>query len=151
MKAMFWRKRKKEIDASVKLLDLYLAGSTVFFPGRERTPSESAAVQVFMLGMADMQRQVKDTSWDNFLEIYKSILAKYGLAPRIATGRFVDVIGNVASKDEIVERVMILGAQSIARWVGERDANAPIDLIGATKFAQDHPDSFIEVVRVGGT
>jgi hypothetical protein len=150
--AMFWKKKKKkEVEKAVKLLELYLTGSTVLLPGRERTPNARAGLQVFILGMVDMLRQVQKVSWEDFLQIYKTVLDEQNLSPSVEIETFVDLIGKAASSNKPVENVMILGAQSIQRWVGERDANGPLDLIGAVKFADNNADSFSGLARSAGT
>ena len=94
---MFWKKKKSgKIPKKVMLLQTYLAGSTVLIPGRERSPAARAGIQVFILGMADMLRQVESLTWEEFLEIYKTILSQHNILPAIQIEKFVNSIGDIA-------------------------------------------------------
>ena len=59
---------------------------------------------------------------------------------------FVKKIGERASSNEDVAKVMRMGAQSIQMYIGERDANAPTDLVSAAIFAEKNASSFTQMV-----
>ena len=112
---------------------------------RLSNPVVKAGLQVFILGMADMLRQVERLSWEEFATIYESALSEFALLPSTPVSSIIDSIGRVALKNADVEKVMRYGAQSIKMYVGERDANAPMDLISAAMFAQNNVASFSDL------
>lgn len=144
---MFWRRKPKQ----ALILKTYLsAAMPLVSQERLSNPVVKASLQVFILGMADMLRQAERLGWEDFATIYESALSEFALLPSMPVNSFIDSIGRAASKNADVEKVMRYGAQSIKMYVGERDANAPTDLISAAMFAQNNVASFSDLSGVKG-
>ena len=139
---------KKEdipIPKQALILKAYLGGGMILMSEKLLNPIARAGLQVFILGMTDMLRQAESLSWEQFIAIYEATLSEYELLPSMPIKAFVDRVGQIASSNGDVEKVMRQGAQSIRMYVAERDANAPTDLIGAVIFAEKNASSFAEL------
>lgn len=134
-----------ELPKSVTFLYTYLACGTVTISLESLSKVERSALQVFILGMTDMLRQTEDLSWSQFIDLYKDLLTKYKLSPSTPIENFIGKIENSTSKNKDVEAILKEGAESIRRFLVERDAEAPIDLMRAKLFASKNPSSFSEL------
>ena len=140
---MFWGKKKQsETPKQTQILSAYLSTSVPLVIGRCSDPCVCAGVQVFILGMADMIRQTEKLDWSQFIAIYSDTLSSYRLLPSTGVEAFVQKVGSSAPYNEDVAKLMRYGAQSIRMYVGERDANAPADLISAVVFLEKQASSF---------
>ena len=145
---MFWKSKKKptQIPKQALILKAYLASSTVLLGEKRSNPITKAGLQVFILGMADMLRHAEKLSWDQFIAVYRLVLAENDLLPAMEVDAFVSKVGELAARGGDVEKLIRQGAQSFRMYFVERDANAPIDLIGATMFAEKNPAGFASIV-----
>ena len=92
--------------------------------------------------MTDMLRQAENLSWDQFSAIYEATVLEHNLLPSMPIEDFANGIGERASNNEDDAKVMRVGAESLQRYIGESDPNAPTDLLGAAIFAEKHASSF---------
>ena len=144
---MFWRRKKTPpTPKQALILKAYLSGSMIILSDKLSNPAVRLGLQVFILGMTDMLRQVENLSWEQFIAIYEATLSEHKLLPSMPVKIFVERIGERASSNGDVEKVMGQGAQSIQMYIAEHDAEAPIDLIGATDFAEKNASSFTQIV-----
>jgi hypothetical protein len=140
---MFWRKKNQpETPKQAQILKAYLSSSLPLVLGKCSDPCVKAGVQVFILGMADMFRQSERLDWSQFIAVYTTSLSDYGLLPSKGIEAFIQEVGDVASRNEDVAKLMRYGAQSIRMYVVERDANAPTDLLSVALFAEKNGSSF---------
>ena len=128
------------------ILKSYLNSSMIMLSEELKNPAVRLGLQVFILGMTDMLRQVEELSWEQFIAIYEATLSEHKLLPSMPVANFVERIGEKASSNEDIEMVMRQGAQSIQMYITENDAQAPIDLIGAAHFAEKNASSFTQIV-----
>ena len=143
---MFWKRKKTQpTPKQALILKAYLSGSMIMLSDKLSSPAARLGLQVFILGMADMLRQVEKLSWEQFIAIYEATLSEHKLLPPMPIKNFVERIGERASSNGDVEKVMRQGAQSIQMYIAERDANAPIDLISAAHFAERNASSFTQI------
>jgi hypothetical protein len=144
--SMFWKSKKtSSIPKQALILKAYLSVSMALLSKRISNPIARAGLQVFILGMTDMIRQAERLDWEQFITIYEATLSEYELLPSMPIEAFVDRVGQISSSNADVEKVMRQGALSICMYVAERDANAPIDLIGVVDFAEKNVSSFTEL------
>jgi len=144
---MFWQKSKKSATPKqVEILGLYLASSLPLLRGRCADPHVKAAAQVFILGMADMFRQKEGLNWQQFVAIYSDCLGGCGLLPKNGVESLVQLVGAVASRDAEIEKLMLLGAQSIRKYVADRDADAPADILFISQFAERDGPGLSELI-----
>ena len=144
---MFWKRKKTPpTPKQAFILKAYLGGSMIMLSDRLSNPAVRLGLQVFILGMTDMLRQVEKLSWEQFIVIYEATLSEHKLLPSMPIKNFVEGIGERASSNGDVEKVMRQGAQSIQMYIAERDGKAPIDLIGAAHFAEKNASSFTQIV-----
>lgn len=143
---MFWRKKRPaEIPKQAIVLKTYLATVMPLVAQKLSNPPARGGARVFILGMADMLRQTENLTWDQFVAVYEFNLAEAKLLPSETVGDFVSGVGQTASTSQDVAKLMRHGAQSISMYVGERDANAPTDLISAVMYAEKNASSFAEL------
>lgn len=143
---MFWRKKEQsETPKQAQILRDYLSSSLPLVLERCSDPFVRAAVQVFILGMADMLRQVERLSWDQFIAVYTTALSDYDLLPSKGAEAFAQTVGAIASENPDVAKLMSYGAQSIRMYVVEHDADAPTDLISVTQFSETNGPSLREL------
>lgn len=146
---MFWRKKKQvEPPKQIAALQAYLSSSFPLVRGKVSNPHVRVAIQVFVLGMADMLRQAERLDWEQFIAVYSSALSDLALVPDMGAGAFVQAAGQAAQRNEAVQKLMSHGAQSIRMFVAERDADAPTDLIAAALFAEKNSDSLSELAGI---
>ena len=144
---MFWRRKKTPPTSKQALILIaYLSGSMIILSDRLSNPAVRLGLQVFILGMTDMLRQVEELSWEQFIAIYEATLSEHKLLPSLPVKIFVERIGERASSNGDVEKVMGQGAQSIQMYIADKDAQAPIDLISAADFAEKNASSFTQIV-----
>jgi len=129
----------------VLILESYLTVSMTLLSDKLSSPPARAGIQIFILGMADMLRQVENLNWKQFISIYNDILSKYELEPSIPIEYFIEAVGNAASTNTDIEKILRLGAQSINLYITERDANAPTDILGAVVFSEKNASSFTSI------
>jgi hypothetical protein len=143
---MFWRRKKTTpTPKQALILKAYLTVSMVLLQDKLSSPVARAGLQVFILGMTDMLRQAEGLGWEQFVAIYATTLSDYELLPSIPVEAFVKRVGEIASTNSDIEKVIRQGAQSISMYVAERDANAPTDLLGAVLFAEKNASSFADL------
>lgn len=146
---MFWKKRSKQQNHQVPkqalVLNAYLAGAVVLISGKLGAPAARAGAQVFILGMADMLRQSENLPWDDFVAIYNSALDVHELLPVIPVDEFIKVVGEAVASERKIAQIMEEGARSIGMFVGEKDAQAPIDLSRAVLFAESNEPVFAAI------
>ena len=140
------RKKTSSTPKQALILKTYLGGSMMMLSDKLSIPTARLGLQVFILGMTDMLRQTEKLSWDQFIAIYEATLSEHKLPPSMPIEDFVKKIGERASSNEDVAKVMRMGAQSIQMYIGERDANAPTDLVSAAIFAEKNASSFTQMV-----
>ena len=141
---MFWRK-KTQPPKQAQILNVYLAGVMPLVVDKLSDPYAKAGIQVFIMGMADMLRQSEKLEWADFVAICHSVFKAHKLLPEKPIDEFVKLIGEIASTNDDVAKVMRVGAQSIQMYVAERDADAPLDLLSVTKFVERDESSFAEI------
>lgn len=129
-----------------QIISLYLSGSLPLVHEKLSNLCVKAGVQVFILGMTDMLRQVEGLDWSQFIATYDAILSAHGVVPPGGAEAFVQKVGSIASENKNVEKIMRQGAQSIQMYVVERDAEAPTDLISAVLFSEKNASSFEQLV-----
>lgn len=144
---MFWRKKAPTTPKQALILKAYLGVSMALLSDKLSSPVARAGLQVFVLGMTDMLRQAESIDWKQFVAIYEATLSEYKLLPSMPLEAFVEEVGQIASTNIDIEKVMRQGAQSIRMYVVERDANAPTDLFGAVLFAEKNAPSFAELMN----
>ena len=71
---------------------------------RVSEPIVRMAMQVFILGMADMARQVEKVPWNEFVKLYESVLLTHELKPRSGVEDFIKKVGEAASSSKEVTR-----------------------------------------------
>lgn len=143
---MFWRKKKTTpAPKQALILKAYLTVSMALLSDKLSNPVARAGIQVFILGMADMLRQAESLDWGQFIAIYEATLSDYELLPSMPADAFVQKVGEIASTNSDIGKVIRQGAQSISMYVAERDVNAPTDLLGAVLFAEKNASSFVDV------
>jgi hypothetical protein len=76
-------------------------------------------LQVHILGMTDMLRQAENLSWDQFSAIYEATLLEHNLLPSMPIEDFANGIGERASNNEDVAKVMRVGAESLQRALSD--------------------------------
>jgi len=128
-----------------QILNAYLVGGMTIISEKLSDADVRAGVQVFILGMADMLRQAENLSWPDFIAIYQSVLEEHKLLPTISVEDFMDNVGEAVSTNEDVAKLMRFGAQSIQMYVGERDAQAPTDLLSVPQFVEGGRSSFSQL------
>ena len=149
----FSRRRKPVIPVQpskkAALLNIYLTSGMAMLSISEKlsNPANRAGVQVFILGMADMVRQVEKLSLIDFVSIYGSVLREHNLLPRIPIEDFVKSVGSIASTNDEVAGVMRQGADSIRAYMAEQDADAPTDLLLAVSIVEKNESRFSEIPR----
>ena len=144
---MVWKiKETSPTPKQALFLETYLSGSMIMLSDKLSNPAVRLGLQVFILGMTDMLRQTEKLSWEQFIAIYEATLSEHKLLPSMPIEDFVKRIGERASSNEDVAKVMRVGAQSIQMYIGERDANAPTDLMSAAIFAEKNASSFTQIV-----
>lgn len=145
---MFWRKKNiPELPQQAQILRAYLSSSLPLVLGKCSDPYVKSAVQVFILGMADMLRQAERLDHGQFVAVYAAALSDYDLLPSRDIKAFVQAVGDTASRNEDVAKLMSYGAQSIRMYVAERDADAPTDLLSVALFAEKNTSSFEDLAR----
>jgi len=143
---MFWKKKKSTtMPRQTLILNAYLSSSMPLLSGKLYSPIARSGLQIFILGMTDMLRQVESLSLDHFIAIYEATLSEYKLLPSIPVKLFIDKVGKIAPNNADVAKVMRMGAQSIQMFVAEKDANAPTDILGTVAFAEKKSSSFTEL------
>jgi hypothetical protein len=142
---MFWKKKKSPIPKQALALKAYLSVSMLMLSEKLTITVARTGLQVFILGMTDMLRQAESLSMEQFVTIYESTLSEYKLLPSMPVRSFINKVGEIASSNTDVAKVMRMGAQSMQMYVVERDANAPSDLFGAVIFAEKNPSGFTEL------
>lgn len=103
-----------------------------------KTPAARLGAQIFVLGMVDMLRQNQGLPWDEFVSISAILFERHNLMPDTPVEQFIEVIGSRVSDSNEFALLMKDGAQSISMFVGEKDANAPIDILRAAKYAENN-------------
>lgn len=124
-----WRKHGE-------MLYLYLSASVPLLGEKGSDPHMRVGVQVFILGMVDMFRQIENLNWSQFVNMYGQLLAAYGLEPQHGIEAFVRAVEASLSANNVSVTLMRDGAESIRRFVADRDTAAPTDLLSAALFAQ---------------
>jgi len=144
---MFWRKKDKvEAPKQIAIIRAYLSASFPLVRGKVANPSVRVAVQVFVLGMADMMRQAENLTYEQFVVIYSSILSEIGLSPAMGAASFIQLVGETAQRNESVRKLVAHGAQSVRCFVAQRDTDAPTDLIEAVLFGEKNAHALLELV-----
>ena len=144
---MFWKKKTSAAPKQALILKAYLSVSMALLSKKLSNPAARAGLQVFVLGMTDMLRQAENLGREQFIAIYDAVLSEHKLLPSMSVEEFVNRVGEVASKNSDIEKVMRQGAQSIRMYIAERDANAPTDLFGVVLFAEKNVSSFTELMN----
>jgi hypothetical protein len=140
---MFWKKKTPTVPKQALIVDAYLAVVVPLVAQKlSSNPSARGGARVFILGAVDMLRQAESLPWEQFLATYDAILSKCGLRPPGSIEDLVNAIGQAASDDEALEKVMRQGAQSLKMYFVDRDVNAPTDLLGAVMYAEKKESSF---------
>ena len=70
------------------------------------------------------------------------MFADYKLLPAVPIENFIDHVGEVVATNDDVAKVMRIGAQSIQMFVGEQDAQSPMDLLSVPQFVEKNRASF---------
>lgn len=144
---MFWQKKEvPQPKSHGQILKSYLSCSMPLVVGKCSDPHVKACVRVFVLGMADMIRQVEQLDHAQFISAYAEALSANNLLPSKGAGEFVKSVGAIAPKNESVAKIIRYGAQSIRMFVVERDPEAPTDLLSVVVFAEKNSSSFNELV-----
>jgi hypothetical protein len=143
---MFWKKKTPKTPKWALVIQAYLSVNTTLLPERETNPVTKAAIQVFVLGMTDMLRQSEKLSTEEFLNIFSTVLSQQNLLPKGEIQEFVYRIAGLAGREEAIDNLLRQGAQSIMMYVVEKEANAPLDLLSAVKFAEKNASVFGELV-----
>lgn len=142
--------QQTESGASVpkhaQIISLYLSSSLPLVREKCSDPCVRAGVQVFILGMTDMLRQVEGLDWGQFIAAYGAILSAHGLVPPRGVEAFAQKVGSIAAANADIEELMRQGAQSIRMYVAEHDAEAPTDLISAALFSEKNASSFQQLL-----
>lgn len=143
---MFWKKKKETNNSKhVLLIETHLSGAMPLIKGKLANPSTRIAVQVFILGMADMLRQAEKLSWDEYIAICTSLFQNHNLIPPMGVEDFIEKVAQKVGTNEEVAKIMRYGAQSIEMYVVEKDANAPMDLLSVAVFAEKNAEKFTEI------
>lgn len=142
---MFWKKKKELNDSKhVLLIKTHLSGGMPLIADKLAEPAIKFAVQIFILGMADMLRQAENLAWDEYVSICGSLFNSYNLEPSEGINEFIEKVVQEVSENEEVARLMRYGAQSIEMYVVEKDANAPLDLLSVAVFAEKNASKLYE-------
>jgi hypothetical protein len=127
----------------------YLVGGMALISRKLSDDNVKAGVQVFIIGMADMLRQAQQLSWSDFTAICQFVFEEYKLLPTIPIEEFINHVSEDVSTNDDVAKVMRFGAQSIQMYLGERDAQAPIDLLMVPEFVEQAKSSFSHIASLG--
>lgn len=140
---MFWKKKKETNNSMhVLLIETHLSGGMPLIKGKLTNPSTRIAVQIFILGMADMLRQADNLPWEEYISICKSLFQNHNLIPPMGVEEFIEIVSQKVGANEEVAKIMRYGAQSIEMYFVEKDANAPMDLLSVAVFAEKNADNF---------
>jgi len=131
------------------LVDLYLVGALL--PLREMDslsrPVVRTACQLFVLGAVDIVRSVNKLEWAQFIVLLDRVLLDQQLAfPEESTARFVERAGDAARASSVVADIIDEGAKSLRSWVAHRDAEAPLDMMRMTLYAQKHAEQLSDAM-----
>lgn len=140
---MFWKKKKEPHESKhILLIETHLSGGMLLIKDKLANPATKYAVQIFILGMADMLRQAEDLSWDEYISICGSLFKNHHLSPSQGIERFIEKVVQDVGTNEGVAKIMRYGAQSIEMYVVEKNANAPMDLLSVAVFAEKNGSIF---------
>ena len=115
---------------------MYLLGADPLIWGKRSSTFARVGAQIFILGMADMERSVESLSFDEFVANYGSLLAKHDLSPSVPISEFADAVAQAASENAEVANLMREGAMSIKSYIIEKNAEAVGDLARAVHYAE---------------
>ena len=146
---MIWKKKKDPpITDYIFLLKNYVTSSTIMMSNKLSNPVVRAGIQVHILGMTGMLKQAEHLNWDDFLSVYKTILIEFNLLPTVSISDFVNTVGQIASNNQDIEKIMRLGGQSMQRYIAKRDTNAPTDLLSVVFFSEKNSSRFDELIKI---
>lgn len=128
-----WHKRGE-------MLYLYLRVSIPLLGEKGSDPYVRVGIQIFIMGIVDMFRQIEKLNWSQFVDMYGQLLAAYGFKPRHGVEAFIRTVEASLSANNVSVTLMRDGAESIRRFVADRDTDAPTDLLSAAIFAQQNSD-----------
>ena len=143
---MFWKKRKEtNVSRNILLIESHLSIGMPLVVEKLANPAAKVAVQLFILGMADMLRQAEKLSWEEYVSICRILFDNHNLQPSNGIEDFIEKVIQVVNLNEEVARMMRYGAQSIETYVVEKDTNAPMDLLSVAMFAENNESKFIDI------
>lgn len=130
-------------------IDMYLLGADPLIWGKRGSALARLGVQIFILGMADMQRNAEGHSYAEFVANYALLLERHDLSPAVPIPEFVAAIGEAAKERPEVANLMSEGAMSIKSYIVERDAGAVDDLARAVQYAEMNKPAFEALMGSG--
>lgn len=140
---MFWKKRKESNESKhILLIEAHLSGGMPLVKDKLANSATKYAIQIFILGMADMLRQAEDLSWDEYISICRSLFKNHDISPPNGVEGFIEKAVQEIGTNEEMAKIMRYGAQSIEMYVVEKDANAPMDLLSVAVFAEKYASKF---------
>lgn len=144
---MFWKKKKKSPESKhVALIDTHLSGGMPMIQDELASPATRVAVQIFILGMADMVRETESLLWDEYVLMCENIFENHDIAPSEGAKKFIEKVARAVGEKEEVAKLLRFGTQSIEMYVSEGDANAPTDLLSIPIFAQNNASKLSGII-----
>ncbi len=134
------------IDEKKDALDFFLLGGFPTIMGHLSDPVARVGIQIFILGMVDMKRNVEKLSMAEFVSSYHSLLDRHDLALPVPTESFVEVVTEEARRSEDIRHLINEGAMAIRAYIANQEADAVVDLARAAVFAKENPGAISKIM-----
>lgn len=137
---------KEDVGESKYVLSIeaHLSAGIPLIIEKLSNPAIKFGIQIFILGMADMFRQVENLSWKEYVSICKALFKNHNLISSDKVEDFIEQIIHEVRTNHDVAKIMEYGAQSIEMYIAKNDANAPMDILSVAKFAEKHAKKLTE-------
>jgi len=129
----------ERIDSLEALISMYLAVGMPLVEGKLQDEGIRRALQIFILGIVDFVSQAEDLAEQEFHLLIDRILKSHGLDD-YPPDNLCHFAPQWIKQHPRFEQIMRMGAQSIQRYYGEKDAQAPLDLAQVVLFTEMHPE-----------